>query len=327
MVATIGSIGGCDLRGERAHGPGDVRIAAGDYAAWIAPEGGAPRTLTWRDDDLLVPGVPTAESGPFPPMTAQCVLAPWPNRVADGVFAHGGEVHRLEVTEESRATAIHGFAASRRWEAAEVAEDAVTLTLDVGPEPGWPWPLRLSARWSVDPDTGLRGGLSARNLSDAPCPFGLGWHPYLSACGAPLDDCALEVPVATTLPLDPVRNLPAGPEVPADVAAPGIAAGMPMAGVWLDHCFGGAGGGAGSVATLTGPDGRGAELTADPRFRWFQVYTADPGHGEGFPGAGRAVAVEPMTCPPDALRSGRDLVVLEPGEQLTLNVGIRAIGS
>jgi aldose 1-epimerase len=27
-----------------------------------------------------------------------------------------------------------------------------------------------------------------------------------------------------------------------------------------------------------------------------------------------AVAVEPMTCPPDALRSGKDIVVLEPGQ-------------
>jgi aldose 1-epimerase len=27
----------------------------------------------------------------------------------------------------------------------------------------------------------------------------------------------------------------------------------------------------------------------------------------------KALAIEPMTCPPDAFRSGRDVVTLEPG--------------
>ena len=30
--------------------------------------------------------------------------------------------------------------------------------------------------------------------------------------------------------------------------------------------------------------------------------------------ARQAVAIEPMTCPPDAFNTGTDLVVLEPGE-------------
>ncbi|WP_448850960.1 aldose 1-epimerase family protein [Corynebacterium sp. 335C] len=314
----------------------DVRISAGDYSAAITPYGGGPRELTHRGEPLLVgspgevarPGE-AAVSGPFPPMTAQCVLAPWPNRVGDGVFAHRGEIHRLEITEAPRATAIHGFAASRRWDVAEAGEPSATLTLDVGPEPGWPWPLRLTARWSLDAERGLVGELGAENLSDSACPLGLGWHPYLSARGAALDDCTLHAPVSTFLPLDPVRNLPVGPEAPADAAAPGLAAGAPMAGLWLDHCFGGVVGSdrddsAGVEARLVGPDGRGVRLTADPRFRWLQIFTADPARREGFPGVGRAVAVEPMTCPPDALRSGRDLVTLEPGESLTLNVGICA---
>jgi aldose 1-epimerase len=41
-----------------------------------------------------------------------------------------------------------------------------------------------------------------------------------------------------------------------------------------------------------------------------QVHTADrpePEHDRV------GLAVEPMTCPPDAFRSGTDLVVLEPG--------------
>jgi aldose 1-epimerase len=37
----------------------------------------------------------------------------------------------------------------------------------------------------------------------------------------------------------------------------------------------------------------------------------------------RAIAVEPMSCPPDALRSGRHLVVLEPGQNWLASWGLR----
>ena len=39
--------------------------------------------------------------------------------------------------------------------------------------------------------------------------------------------------------------------------------------------------------------------------------------------ARRSLAVEPMTCPPDAFRSGEDLIRLEPGGSFTSTWGIR----
>jgi aldose 1-epimerase len=36
----------------------------------------------------------------------------------------------------------------------------------------------------------------------------------------------------------------------------------------------------------------------------------------------RSLAVEPMTCPPDAFRSGHDLIRLEPGQSFTSAWGI-----
>ena len=55
---------------------------------------------------------------------------------------------------------------------------------------------------------------------------------------------------------------------------------------------------------------RGVVLGFDDGWPWLQVFSGDT-HGEL---ARTSLAVEPMSCPPDAFRSGADLVVLEPEE-------------
>jgi aldose 1-epimerase len=64
------------------------------------------------------------------------------------------------------------------------------------------------------------------------------------------------------------------------------------------------------------------EIWGDEAFGWFQVYTGETLKEEE---RRRSLAVEPMTCPPDALRSGTDLVVLEPGASWAGSWGIRLV--
>ena len=55
---------------------------------------------------------------------------------------------------------------------------------------------------------------------------------------------------------------------------------------------------------------------------WVQVHTAD----QPDPQRSRlGLAVEPMTCPPDAFNSGTDLIVLQPGESTTAGWTIAAV--
>ena len=309
-----------ELETLKRHSHPFVDISAGEYRASISTFGGGLRSLEYAGQPLVV----SYPEGAYPPLSSGIVLAPWPNRTADGVFAHDGVLHRLDITEPARATAIHGFVGQMAWHIADQGEDFVALELSTGLRQGWPWPLRMRVTWSLDAAEGLRATFDVRNEADASCPFGLGWHPYLSALGTPLDDCVLHLPVGTNLPLDSVRNLPAGPEFPARRVLPDVEFGQRMAGVWLDHCFGevDAKEDAPSEARLLNPDGEGVRLWVGEGFNWFQVFTADPARREGYPGVGRALAVEPMTCPPDALRSGRDLIRLQPGENHSFECGI-----
>jgi aldose 1-epimerase len=82
----------------------------------------------------------------------------------------------------------------------------------------------------------------------------------------------------------------------------------------LDTAFGSLvrGGDGRAVARLHDPDSRrSVQLWVDDAYRYLMVYTAD---GVARPDRRRAaVAIEPMTCPPDAFRTGADLIELEPG--------------
>ncbi len=61
-------------------------------------------------------------------------------------------------------------------------------------------------------------------------------------------------------------------------------------------------------------------LWADAGYRWLQVFTGDPLEPEH---RRTALAVEPMTCPPNAFVSGQDLLVLQPRETVSCRWGIR----
>ncbi len=67
-------------------------------------------------------------------------------------------------------------------------------------------------------------------------------------------------------------------------------------------------------------EGRGATIWVDGSFGYLMVYTADK---VGEPQERRAsIAIEPMSCPPDALRSGTSVVHLAPGDSWRGSWGI-----
>ena len=76
-----------------------------------------------------------------------------------------------------------------------------------------------------------------------------------------------------------------------------------------------------AIGCLSTVDGAEVAVWADGAFCWWQVFTADTLGGQR---RRRGVAVEPMTCPPDAFNSKRDLVILEPGQTWRGTWGIRA---
>ncbi|TDC73455.1 aldose epimerase [Micromonospora sp. KC606] len=281
-------------------------IAAAGHEAVIVEVGGGLRS--YRCDGVdFVDGYGADE---ICPGSAGQVLAPWPNRIRDGVYEFGERSLQLDLSEPARHNAIHGLVNWVSWHLLEESADAVTIGCDLAPQPGYPWALRLRSRWSVG-EAGLRAEHEVTNVGAEPAPFGFSVHPYLRLPGVPVDQTSLRVPARSRVLLDS-RLLPVGATAVAgteyDFTEP-----RPIGDAVLDLAFGDVvrDDDGGSAVILAAPDGSTAlRIWADREFGWWQVYTGDTLTGERFR---RSVAVEPMTCPADAFRSGKDLITLKPG--------------
>lgn len=256
---------------------------------------------------------------PYPPSTrppkgAGAVLAPWPNRVRGGRWTHDGAAQQLALSEPAAGNAIHGLLRHVPWAPEARSPEEVTLVAVATVQPGWPQPVRVAVTYSVRDGAGLTVSTTATNLGDRTVPFGLGFHPYLRVGDVPADDLRLTLAARTRIPLR--DQLPDGPAEPVEVT------GLPLRGQDFDDAFADCAPDAdGRVRhRVVAPDGTGTELWAEPEFGWVQVFTPSD-----FPGSGRAVAVEPMTCPPDALNSGDGLVRLAPGQSWTGAWGIASL--
>src|SRR5690606_11365363 len=128
----------------------------------------------------------------------------------DGRFAVDGVPYQVAVSEPERGTALHGLVCWYRWTPVEVADDAVTLELALPAQKGWPFQLVLQVRYAVS-DAGLEVVVRARNVGAGTAPYGVGFHPWLSTGGAPLDECTVSLDATTHVTVDD-RLLPTGTE-------------------------------------------------------------------------------------------------------------------
>lgn len=297
-------------------------ITSGGVRAVVRATGAALRLLE-RD------GVPLTEPYPpetKPPMACGVVLVPWPNRTGDGRFTFRGVDHQLAISEPAKHNASHGLLRHVAYSLVEHTGDAVEQAAEIsGDDEGWPWPLRVVVRHQVDAG-GLTVTTSVTNTGTEAAPLGVGAHPYLRVGDVPIDECTLEVHATTTQPLDPERSLPVGPPVPVD-ARLDLAAAPVLGDRRLDDALTGLTPEADGRLRhrLRGPGGSGVCLWADPEFGWVQVFLTDAEGPKSMPGRGRALAVEPMTCPPDALRTGTDVTVVEPGTTWSARWGVEAL--
>ncbi len=290
-------------------------IAAGDHRATIVEVGGGVRAYAAGGHDVL-DGYALEEMCEGARGTP---LIPWPNRLADGRYEFAGRAHQLALSEPERANAIHGLLRWRSWRALERTPERVVMGVRLHPQPGYPFALDVRIAYSVA-DTGLEVATTATNIGELECPFGAGQHPYLSSGPDPLDSCGLQLPADTRIVSDE-RGLPTGRE-PVDGTEYDFRRERPIGALQIDSAFADLDRETDGrvVVLLRRSDGATAELWADGGYRYIELFTGDTLAPER---RRRGLGVEPMSCPPNALASGEDLLRLAPRESFTARWGVR----
>lgn len=310
-------------------------IRHGGQELVVVEVGGGIRSYTCDGHDVLH-GYPREEQAAG---GRGQLLMPWPNRLGDGHYRFGGKDLQLALSEPARHNAMHGLVRWAIWsvveqagvvEPARVVEqdgivepagDRLTVAVRLRPQQGWAWCLDLSVTYSLG-DDGLTVTPHARNVGGTPAPFGFGAHPYLTLGEDRVDELELTVPADTYLTVDPDRLLPTGAE-PVSGTGQDFREGRLVGEARLDTTFTGLALGDQDRwrVVVRHPDtGRSRTLWGEAAYRWAQVFT-----GDSLPPDLRrtsGMAVEPMTCPPDALRSGDGVVVIAPGEEFAASWGI-----
>ena len=164
--------------------------------------------------DFLEPAQPP-RPGSNRPQYGSFVMAPWTNRIDDGIFEFGGERFQLE-RSGADGTAIHGDVRGQPWEVVTASDTAFEATLDSREVEGFnfPYALTFCQTLSLD-DERLVARVVLKNVDSRPAPVGCGFHPYLRRRLSLADnDVIVQLAADSVYPL---RNcLPTGPAQAVD---------------------------------------------------------------------------------------------------------------
>jgi len=246
-------------------------------------------------------------------------LGPWANRLDEMAFYANGKKYLLNsgLGNVRGPIPMHGFLMTAPWEVVEVKADQdsawVTSRIEVYRQPDWM--AQFPFAHTVEMTHRLKDGVlevtvKLNNLSTAPMPVAIGFHPYFQINDAPRDEWTFSVGAKTHWLGK--QNLPTGETEPIEKIIPNPAGGT-LKGMKLDDVFGDLVRDSAGKATMwvQGKNER-VEVTFGPKFRAAVVYFP-AGPGQNF------ICFEPMAGITDSMNLAQkglysELQYIPPGQ-------------
>lgn len=280
-----------------------VHISLNEVSAVISTEGAALIGLSVDNFNLIEPNTRDG-------LYAGKILAPWPNRIKDGKYTFNKKDYQLPINEVSKNNSLHGLVANCHWEVILQDQSKVILQHLLNQPDIYPGKLQLQVSYEII-EQGVEISVLSENVGDISAPYGVSIHTYLVA-GALVKnyELLLQLPSDQFLEVDAERLLPIKLQ-PVTGANFNFVSLKKISNLFIDHAFKYSSDYPRSISLLNA-EGQGAEVIFDEQSNWIQIHTADRDLRAD---SRMAVAIEPMTCPPDAFNSGIDLIVLEPGKK------------
>jgi aldose 1-epimerase len=240
------------------------------------------------------------------------MLHPWANRLGGRSYRAAGTEVVLDPSSpllhlDDRGLPMHGVPWARlAWKPTAADRTRLVARLDWSRRELlaiFPFPHRVELAVTLDP-AGLTMETTLRAGPDGPVPVSFGFHPYLGLSGIPRADWRLTLPAMRRMALDE-RNIPTGEESSfggfnATLGEVGFDDAFALPEERVSMSLAGAGRQI-SVELLGG-------------YRYTQVFA---------PPDKDYIALEPMTARTNALGSGRELRLVEPGDTFRATFRIR----
>jgi aldose 1-epimerase len=291
-----------------------IEIAYHDQRAVIVEVGGGIRSYSVGGEEVF----DGFEADEMSTSGRGQLLLGWPNRLEDGSYDFGGRRHQLPLTEPENHNAIRGLVRWASWRLREKNDHRVVMEHALYPQPGYPFSLAIRVDYELS-DDGLTVRTTATNVGRDACPYGSGAHPYLTLPMPTIDEAIMRCPGRTVIVSDE-RGVPTG-TAPVEGTELDFLRPRSIGSIKLDNAFTDLERDEDDLAAveLRDPNG-GAAVTVwlDRAHQYVMIFT-----GDSLPDVNRrSLAVEPMTCPPNAFRTGEALIRLEPGRSFTAAWGI-----
>ncbi len=296
-----------------------INSFSGEYLAVVPAYGGNINALALKRNKMLHEliagddGLATL-SGSSANAYRGAKLSPFPNRVNHGVYVFQGKKYFLDRRDDQHA--LHGLLWNYPLHVKEELIDHDGALLVLGQEykkefHGFPFEYRIEIEYRLDYD-GFSCITRIFNTSLKAIPMGDGWHPYLKL-GSSIDSLLLQIPSHHQLEIDHTM-IPTGKYIKNFT----FRLPTPIAEKPLDHCF--------QldpvdriVETMLIDQQKNLSLvvwqqTGLKGYNFIQVYT---------PPDRKSIAIEPMSCAPDAFNNKKGLLILNPEEEVEFLFGIR----
>lgn len=289
------------------HNSGEsIIIKTNDYEACIVTVGAGLCYLKYKQQDLVIAHDPTE----IPLAHLGKILTPWPNRIANGNYIFDGKSYSLAINDRANNAAIHGLEAWVLWQIDSIYPNSCTLSTNVVPIYGYPFNILCQVTYTLSDEKGLEVSIYAKNIGKETAPYGCGSHPYLTCNNQPIEDLFFTLDSYKTYVVD--ENLNPKELVDSNNIGLDFSRRRQIQDTKIDHTF---------IpnkkhweAIL---EGEKLSVTMSSDCPFIQIYS-----GEKL--ARKGIAIEPMSCAPDAFNSKLGLVKLKPNQSHILSFNISA---
>lgn len=245
-------------------------------------------------------------------------LFPFPNRINNGKYTWADKKYQLPINFPSQNHAIHGLVQEKQFRIVDkkTAKDEATVWVELNSDgniPGYPFKYKLNIIFSLSRFDGIICQTIAKNTDKVNIPIGDGWHPYFQT-GTKINNLYLKLPADKVVKQNK-KMIPTGKTVSFDKFTRLAKIGNHT----FDTCYKIKQSDKNRVNIELYDPKQNLKLivwqeTGKNKYNYFQVYT---------PPLRNCIALEPMTCTPDAFNNKRGLVILKPKEKYSASFGVK----